>query len=266
MPSDMESPTADAAKVLVERTGPVTTIILNRAASRNAVDAETATLLHQAFLDFEADDAARVAVLWGRGASFCAGYDLKFLSEGGLADAPGDRGPMGPSRMFISKPVIAAIEGHAVAGGLELALLCDMRVASETAIFGVFCRRWGVPLIDGGTVRLPRVVGQGRALDMILTGRPVDAQEALAFGLANRVVPAGTARAAAEDLALAISRFPQTCMLSDRQSAHEQWACSESQALHNEAAFGEAARRAEAGVGAARFASGKGRGGTFDDL
>ncbi len=265
MQRDDETPTADA-KVLVERAGPVTTIILNRPDQRNAVGGETAALLHQAFLDFEADDDARVAVLWGKGSSFCAGYDLKALSDGGLADDPDARGPMGPSRMAVAKPVIAAVEGHAVAGGLELALLCDLRVASETAIFGVFCRRWGVPLIDGGTVRLPRVVGHGRALEMILTGRSVDAWEALAFGLANRVVPAGTARAEAEALALEISRFPQICMLSDRRSAYEQWSLPTADALRNEAALGAMARQGEAGVGAARFASGKGRGGTFEDL
>ena len=256
----------DAPKVLVERAGPVTTIVLNRPEQRNAVDEKTAALLYAAFVDFEADDAARVAVLCGTGRSFCSGYDLKALSQGGLGDAPDARGPMGPSRMAIGKPVIAAIEGHAVAGGLELALLCDIRVVAETAVFGVFCRRWGVPLIDGGTVRLPRVIGQGRALDMILTGRPVDAQEALSFGLANRVVPTGEARAVAEALALEISRFPQTCMRSDRKSAFEQWSLPEAEALRVEAALGATAREAEAEVGAARFAAGKGRGGDFADV
>ena len=254
------------AKVLVERVGPVTTIILNRPDQRNAVDGETAELLYQAFRDFEADDAARVAVLWGTGSSFCAGYDLKALSGSGLVDDPDARGPMGPSRMQVAKPVIAAVEGYAVAGGLELALLCDMRVASETAVFGVFCRRWGVPLIDGGTVRLARVVGHGRAMDLILTGRPVDAREALAFGLANRVVPTGSARAQAEALAQKIAHFPQTCMLSDRRSAQEQWSLAEPAALRNEAALGALARLQEAGVGATRFASGKGRGGTFEEI
>lgn len=254
------------AKVLVERMGSVTTIIINRPHQRNAVDGETAALLYRAFMDFEADDTARVAILCGAGSSFCAGYDLKALSDGGLADDPGARGPMGPSRMAVSKPVIAAVEGHAVAGGLELALLCDLRIASETAVFGVFCRRWGVPLIDGGTVRLPRIVGHGRAMEMILTGRAVDCWEALAFGLANRVVSPGCARAEAEALALEISRFPQTCMLSDRRSAQEQWSLSEAAALVNEAALGTTARVGEAGVGAARFASGKGRAGSFDDL
>lgn len=263
---DEQGRTMDMSKVIVERVGPVVSIILNRPQQRNAVDEETAALLHRAFVEFEADDEARVAVLSGAGQCFCAGYDLKALSQGGLADDPDARGPMGPSRMAVSKPVIAAIEGHAVAGGLELALLCDLRVAAETAIFGVFCRRWGVPLIDGGTVRLPRVVGQGRALDMILTGRPVDAREALSFGLANRVVPTGSARAAAEDLAHEIARFPQRCMLSDRQSAFEQWSLPTADALRLEAALGAIARDGEAEVGAARFASGKGRGGTFTDL
>jgi len=252
-------------KVLVERAGPVTTIILNRPEHRNAVDGETALLLRQAFADFDADESALVGVLCGTGNSFCAGYDLKYLTSNGLEDDPGDEGPMGPSRILMRKPVIAAVEGYAVAGGLELALLCDMRVASETAVFGVFCRRWGVPLIDGGTVRLPRVIGQGRALDMILTGRPVAAQEALDFGLANRVVPVGEARGAAEALALEISRFPQICMRSDRMSALEQWSLPIDSALRHEAKLGAAARNI-ADDGAARFASGKGRGGDFSEL
>lgn len=254
-----------APKVLVEIVGPVTTIVINRPEHRNAVDHETALMLRKAFQDFDADETALVAVLCGTGSSFCAGYDLKFLAANGLADIPDDEGPMGPSRMMVGKPVIAAVEGFAVAGGLELALLCDMRVASETAVFGVFCRRWGVPLIDGGTVRLPRVIGHGRALDMILTGRPVEAREALEFGLANRVVPPGEARAAAEALALEIARFPQVCMRSDRMSAHEQWSLSLEDALKNEAVLGTEARRIS-GDGAGRFASGKGRGGDFADL
>ncbi|KQS03608.1 enoyl-CoA hydratase [Sphingomonas sp. Leaf357] len=254
-----------APKVLVETVGPVTTIIINRPEHRNAVDGETALLLRQAFVDFDADDNASVAVLCGTGSSFCAGYDLKFLSLNGLEDDPGEEGPMGPSRMLVGKPVIAAVEGYAVAGGLELALLCDMRVASETAVFGVFCRRWGVPLIDGGTVRLPRVIGQGRALDMILTGRPVDAQEAMLFGLANRLVGAGEARHAAEELALEIARFPQVCMRSDRMSAQEQWSLPLGAALQHEAKLGAAARLI-AGDGATRFASGRGRGGDFSEL
>jgi len=252
-------------KVLIETVGPVTTICINRPDHRNAVDAETALLLRQAFVDFEADNHAHVAVLCGTGSSFCAGYDLKYLAANGLEDDPDDEGPMGPSRMLTSKPVIAAVEGYAVAGGLELALLCDMRVASETAVFGVFCRRWGVPLIDGGTVRLPRVIGHGRALDMILTGRPVDAHEALQFGLANRVVAPGDARREAEAIALEIARFPQVCLRSDRLSAHAQWALPLGEALKNEAALGGAARRI-ADDGAARFASGKGRGGDYSEI
>ncbi len=252
-------------KVLIETTGSVTAIILNRPEVRNAVDAETAIALRQAFMQFEADANASVAVLCGTGSSFCAGYDLKFLASAGLSDAPSDEGPMGPSRMMLSKPVIAAVEGYAVAGGLELALMCDMRVASETAVFGVFCRRWGVPLIDGGTVRLPRIIGQGRALDMILTGRAVDAQEALSFGLANRVVEAGSARATAEVLAQDIARFPEVCMRSDRRSAYEQWTMPLSEALSHEAELGGDARLI-AGEGAGRFASGMGRSGDYSQI
>jgi enoyl-CoA hydratase len=253
-------------KVLVERDGPVTTIILNRPERRNAVDAETASLLLAAFRDFESDEAASVAVLCGAGGCFCAGYDLKALAGGAVRYDPRGDGPMGPSRMQIAKPLIAAVEGHAVAGGLELALLCDLRIASQTAIFGVFCRRWGVPLVDGGTVRLPRIIGHGRALDMILTGRPVDAKEALAFGLANRVVPAGEARRAAEELAQELARFPQACMRSDRQSSYRQYGETIEAALGIEARLGEAAIGGEAIAGAARFAGGRGRGGDFGDL
>src|SRR5215471_6166666 len=198
--------------VRVERSGPVTTVVLSRPEVRNAVDRPTADELVAAFSAFDADDSALVAVLWGEGGTFCAGADLTAIADGrgNRLEADGD-GPMGPSRMALAKPVIAAIEGHAVAGGLELALWCDLRVVAESAVLGVFCRRWGVPLIDGGTVRLPRIIGLGRALDLILTGRPVAADEALAMGLANRVVPAGAARAAAEALALEIARFPQAC-------------------------------------------------------
>lgn len=257
--------TLASPKVLVEGLGPVTTITINRPEHRNAVDAETALLLRAAFVDFDADPDARVAVLCGADGNFCAGYDLKYLAENGLEDDPGGEGPMGPSRMLVNKPVIGAVEGYAVAGGLELALLCDMRVASETAVFGVFCRRWGVPLIDGGTVRLPRVVGHGRALDMILTGRPVAAAEALQFGLANRVVAAGEARRAAAAVAREIARFPQVCMRSDRLSAHAQWALPLDEALRQEATLGAAARLI-ADDGAARFASGKGRGGDYSEF
>jgi enoyl-CoA hydratase len=253
-------------KVIVERDGPVTTIIINRPLSRNAVDAETADLLSRAFTAFDMDESAAVAVLFGMGGSFCAGYDLKTLSNGGIHHAPDGAGPMGPTRMLLTKPVIAAIEGHAVAGGLELALFCDLRVASETAVFGVFCRRWGVPLIDGGTVRLPRIVGHGRALDMILTGRAVTAEEALSFGLANRLVPQGEARTAATELAHEIARFPQLCLRSDRLSSYEQWGESLGTALVHEGELGEPALRREAFKGATRFAEGKGRGGSFNRI
>ena len=261
-------------KVGVDRSGPVTVVTIQRPERRNAVDRETAQLLREAFAAFEADDDAAVAILCGADGHFCAGFDLKSLAEGGaeggardgIGHEPAGVGPMGPSRMLTSKPVIAAIEGHAVAGGLELALWCDLRVASRTAVFGVYCRRWGVPLIDGGTVRLPRIVGHGRALDMILTGRPVDAHEALAIGLANRVVPEGQARAAAIELALEISRFPQLCMRSDRQSAHDQWSLPLDAALAHEGRLGEVALQREGIAGAARFAGGKGRAGSFADF
>ena len=254
--------------VHVERNGPVTTVIIDRPEVRNAVDRATAEALRAAFAAFEADASARAAVLWGAHGAFCAGYDLKSLSgldPAGL-DEPAGEGPMGPSRMLLSKPVIAAVEGHAVAGGLELALWCDMRVVAEDAIFGVFCRRWGVPLIDGGTVRLPRLIGMSRALDMILTGRPVDAEEALAFGLANRVVPRGETRAAAEALAAEIARFPPRCLEADRRSAHLQWDLELAAALTAEAAGGQRPLMEEAVAGAGRFAGGKGRGGNFDEI
>jgi enoyl-CoA hydratase len=255
-------PEAAAETVLVEKAGPVTFVTINRPAQRNAVDPPTARLLRQAFADFETDSAAAVAVLSGTGTNFCAGADLKAVAQQ-IHYEPEGEGPMGPTRMFLSKPVIAAIEGHAVAGGLELALWCDLRVASTTAIFGVFCRRWGVPLVNGGTIRLPRLIGQSRALDMILTGRPVDAQEAHAFGLANRLVPAGEARREAEKLARDIARFPQTCLRADRLSAHLQWGQGIDEALRHEGRGGEATIRTEAVQGAARFAAGLGRGGDF---
>ena len=249
-----------------ERNGPVWTVVLSRPERRNAVDRPTAAALADAFRAFDADDEARVAVLWGEGGVFCAGADLKAVSEGkGNAVLPVEAdGPMGPSRMQLGKPVIAAVAGHAVAGGLELALWCDLRVAEQSAVFGVFCRRWGVPLIDGGTVRLPRVVGQGHALDMILTGRPVSAEEALRMGLANRVVPDGQARAAAEALAAEIARFPQQCMRADRRSAYEAFSLDESAALANELRHGLAViQSGETLAGAARFAAGAGRHGSF---
>src|SRR5271156_5997661 len=255
-----------------EREGFVTTVILDRPAVRNAVDRPTAEALANAFLAFERDSDAQVAVLWGSGGTFCAGADLKGVAEGrgNRTRAPGSGndydplasdGPMGPTRMTLSKPVIAAVSGHAVAGGLELALWCDLRVAEEDAVFGVFCRRWGVPLIDGGTIRLPRLIGQSRALDMILTGRPVGAAEAFAIGLANRVVPKGRARKAAEELAAQLAALPQQCMRSDRLSALHQWGLSESDALDVE--FASMHRvAAEARDGAGRFAAGAGRHGT----
>ena len=235
-------------KVLVEKDSPITTVIINRPERRNAVDDETAGLLRQAFTEFDADDEQAVAVFCGTGETFCAGYDLKTVSEGSLDNLyePEGDGAMGPSRMFLSKPVICAVEGYAVAGGLELSLLCDMRIASETAQFGVFCRRWGVPLVDGGTVRLPRLIGQSRALDMILTGRAVDAKEALEFGLANRVVPAGQARAEAEKIAREIAQFPQICMRTDRVSAYKQWDLDLPEALINEGREGLVPIRQEA--------------------
>ena len=254
-------------KVVVERDGPVTTVIINRPEVRNAVDNETAEGMVQAFAAFEADDAQQVAVLWGAGGGFCAGADLKQVASGERRQRwtlDGD-GPMGPSRMRLSKPVIAAVAGHAVAGGLELAIWCDMRVAEEGAVFGVYCRRWGVPLIDGGTVRLPRLIGQSHALDMILTGRAVDAQEALRMGLANRVVPNGEARRAAEALAHDLAKFPQMCMNLDRTSVYRQWDLPFEHAMKAEFAHGVAAVDAEGQSGAARFADGAGRSGSFSD-
>ncbi|MEU0580127.1 crotonase/enoyl-CoA hydratase family protein [Streptomyces griseoincarnatus] len=250
--------------VRTERRGAVTTVVLSRPGARNAVDGPTAAELADAFRAFEADDEARVAVLWGEGGTFCAGADLKALGteRANRVTEDGD-GPMGPTRLRLSKPVIAAVSGHAVAGGLELALWCDLRVAEEDSVFGVFCRRWGVPLIDGGTVRLPRLIGTSRAMDMILTGRPVPAAEAYAMGLANRVVPVGRARAEAEELAASLARFPQACLRSDRASVLEQEGLAEEEALAAELRHGSAVL-AESLEGAARFASGAGRHGAFD--
>jgi enoyl-CoA hydratase len=252
--------------VRIERSGPVFTVVMSRPERRNAVDGPTAVELAAAFRAFEADADARVAVLFGEGGVFCAGADLKAVAEGkGNQVRPEGDGPMGPTRMQLGKPVIAAVAGHAVAGGLELALWCDLRVAEESAVFGVFCRRWGVPLIDGGTVRLPRIVGQGNALDMILTGRPVGAEEALRMGLANRVVPDGRARPEAEALAVEIARFPQLCMRADRRSAYEAWSFDEAAAIQNEVRHGsEVLRSGESLAGAQRFAGGAGRHGSFE--
>ncbi|MFD1611280.1 crotonase/enoyl-CoA hydratase family protein [Sphingomonas tabacisoli] len=252
------------SKVLVERRDHVTVVTINRPERRNAVDAETASLLRAAFQAFDADDEVRVAVLTGAGGTFCAGYDLHSVAAAPPPYDAAGPGPMGPTRMLLSKPVVAAVEGHAVAGGLELALWCDLRVAAASAVFGVFCRRWGVPLIDGGTVRLPRIVGQARALDMILTGRPVDAEEALAMGLANRVAPAGEALNEALRLAETIASFPQMCMRADRLSAYRQWDSDIGDALRAEAVGGEAPLRAEGLAGASRFADGAGRAGRFE--
>ena len=259
------------AKVAIEKEGPITVVAIDRfAEARNAVDPETAVLLRDAFLAFDADSTQSVAILTGRDGTFCAGYDLKVAARPRSVDAPlydaKAPGPMGPTRHLLSKPVIGAGEGYAVGPGLELGLGWDMRVASEAAKFGVFCRRWGVPLVDGGTVRLPRLIGHSRALDMILTGREVGAREALEWGLANRVVPAGQALTAAIGLAQQLARFPQTCLRSDRRSSYEQWGLDVGQALVNEAERGLPALQAEARSGAARFADGKGRGGSFGDI
>lgn len=255
--------------VYTESHGAVLTIVINRPEKRNAVDRQTANALRQAFTEFEENEALKVAVLWGAGGNFCAGADLEAIGDPerrndieGTGTAPG---PMGPSRMALSKPVIAAVSGYAVAGGLELALMCDLRVAEESATFGVFCRRWGVPLIDGGTVRLPRIVGHGNAMDMILTGRPVDAEEAKTMGLANRVVADGEARPAAEALAAAIAGFPQKCLRADRLSAIHQWDMKLSEALAAEGAGGYPVVFEEAIEGAGRFASGAGRHGAFNN-
>jgi enoyl-CoA hydratase len=267
--------------VRIEQQDHVTTVIIDRIDARNAVDHATADLLTDAFLAFDADPDARVAVFWGAGGTFCAGYDLKYAAS--LADPETfrheftarldfpstgviPRGPMGPSRLALSKPVIAAVEGASVAGGMELALWCDMRVMAEDAYFGVYCRRWGIPLIDGGTVRLPRLVGAGRAMDIILTGRKVPAEEALRIGLAERLVPHGSARAAAEDLAREIARFPQAAVRADRRSAYESFGLGIREALAQEWAGGIDAFMLEGAAGATRFAQGRGRQGNFQDI
>ncbi|MCP2343053.1 crotonase/enoyl-CoA hydratase family protein [Actinomadura rupiterrae] len=252
--------------VRVERDGPVTTVILSRPDVRNAVDRPTADELAAAFRAFDADPDASVAVLWGEGGTFCAGADLKGIGDGraNRIEPDGD-GPMGPTRMRLTKPVIAAVAGHAVAGGLELALWCDLRVVEEDAVFGVFCRRWGVPLIDGGTFRLPRLIGTSRAMDMILTGRPVEAREAFDIGLANRLVPRGESRRAAEELAAQLARFPQPTLRGDRLSALECEGLDEDAAIATEYRHGLTGLDA-AVTGAARFAAGHGRHGDFSDI
>lgn len=247
--------------------GAVCTITLNRPDKRNAVDGPMAAEIRAAFIQFEENSALRVAIITGAGGHFCAGADLDAVNDPALRNAldpdGAGSGPMGPTRMALSKPLIAAVSGYAVAGGLELALLADLRVADEDAVFGVFCRRWGVPLIDGGTVRLPRIVGQGRALDMILTGRPVMAPEALAMGLVNRITPVGEALIAAQQLARLIASFPQKCMLTDRASVYDQWNLSLEQALRLEGARGVPIVFDEGEAGAAQFAQGSGRHGNF---
>ncbi len=264
---ERERPPEDV--VLTERRGAVLVVTLNRPHVRNAIDTPTAATLARAFRAFEADEALTVAVLTGSEGTFCSGADLNAVADG--AHAPevsedGD-GPLGVTRMLLTKLVLAAIEGHAVAGGLEVALWCDLRVAAEDAVFGVFNRRWGVPLIDGGTIRLPRLIGQSRALDLILTGRAVSGQEALTMGLVNRLTPHGEALTAALALAEDLARFPQRGLRSDRLSAYEQWSLGWEDAFHNEARHGmETLRSGEATEGARRFAAGHGRHGSANDI
>lgn len=252
--------------VVVERRDEVTVVTINRPEVRNAVDRPTAEALADAFRDFDADSSAAVAVLTGAAGTFCAGADLKQVAEGPAARVKlrdGD-GPMGPTMLLLDKPVIAAVEGHAVAGGLELAVWCDLRVAARDALFGVYCRRWGVPLIDGGTIRLPRLIGHSHALDLMLTGRGVSGDEALSMGLANRLTEPGGALDGAVELARQLAGFPQGCMRSDRRSSYEQWGLPLDDALARERALGlEVIRSGETQAGAARFASGEGRHGSF---
>ena len=256
-------------KVTVELRERITIVSIVRPEVRNAVDGDTARSLAAAFAAFDANPDSDIAVLYGEYGTFCAGADLKAIASasGGNALSPEGDGPMGPSRMLLGKPVIAAIAGHAVAGGLELALWCDMRVVERSAVMGVYCRRWGVPLIDGGTVRLPRLIGHSRAMDLILTGRAVDAEEALQMGLANRVVAEGEALQAALTLAEQLSRFPQNCLRSDRLSACEQWGMPLDDALRNEFKRGLTVIDSRETVeGATRFTSGKGRHGDFEEI
>lgn len=270
--------------VQIEKRGDITIVTLDRPDVRNAVNGTTARALAAAFAAFETDESQKVAVFHGAGGTFCAGADLKAMMSretpggerrdsnpmenpktGDDFDPLSTTGPMGPSRMLLSKPVIAAISGYAVAGGMELALWCDMRVVEEDAVMGIFCRRWGVPLVDGGTVRLPRLIGHSRALDLIMTGRPVGAEEALAMGLANRIAPKGGALDAAVQLASDIAKFPQTCMRNDRLSAYEQWDLAYPEAMANEFAYGGASLASpELREGVGGFVSGKGRGGNFE--
>lgn len=254
-------------KVLTERSGSVCTVIINRPEVRNAVDWETADLLTDAFRAFDSDDSLKVAVLWGAGGNFCAGADLKSISKGQMNRMDPDMskdGPMGPTRMRLSKPVIAAVSGYAVAGGLELSCWCDLRVVERDAVFGVFCRRFGVPLVDGGTQRLPRMIGMSRAMDMILTGRAVKAEEAFSMGLANRLVEPGTARREAENLAAQLAEFPQVCMRSDRQAVYCGFGKNIESAMEMEFRLGlEVVASGETVQGAGRFVQGSGRHGRF---
>ena len=249
--------------VTIKRIGFANVITLNRPEARNAVNPEAAAELKTAFLAGEAEADIRVHILTGADGNFSAGADLKAVASGAEFKTTA---PMGPSWLELTKPSIAAVEGHAVAGGLELAIMCDLRIAAQNAVFGVYCRRWGVPLVDGGTVRLPRLIGQSRAMDMILTGRAVGADEALSFGLANRVVPEGESLTAALKIAEEIAAFPQDCLRNDRASAMTQWAMPMDEALQNENVLGLKSLQAGAASGAARFASGKGRSGDFSDI
>lgn len=269
MSDDVNTNDAKQHPVLVERHGTTFVVTINRPEVKNAIDRPTASALAQAFREFDHDDTLAVAILSGSGGTFCSGFDLKAVADGARTlrvSAEGD-GPLGVTRMLLSKPVIAAVEGYAVAGGLEVALWCDLRVAAENAIFGVFNRRWGVPLVDGGTIRLPRLIGQSHALDLILTGRGVSGQEALIMGLANRLTPPGEALAAALALAEDLARFPQHGLRSDRLSVYEQWSLSWEEALSNETRRGlEVIRSGESTEGARRFAAGHGRHGSTTDL
>ncbi|MBO0766010.1 MAG: crotonase/enoyl-CoA hydratase family protein [Hyphomicrobiaceae bacterium] len=263
--------------VRIEKSGSVWTVIHSRPEARNAMDPTSADALLAAFEEFDADAEANVAVFWGEGGAFCAGWDLKTVSDLDLNDPVGalnfpkhggkpPRGPLGPSRLELSKPVIAAVEGPAVAGGMELAMWCDVRVMAESAYFGVYCRRWGVPLIDGGTVRLPRLVGMGKAMEIILTGRQVPAEEAYRIGLAEKIVPHGAARQAAEEMAHGIAHFPQACVRADRLSAYRAWGKPVRAGLESEWATSAGIVKAEGIRGATRFADGKGRHGDFRDI
>src|SRR5579884_179233 len=269
MSHDMSTNDHGQPTILAERRGSTLVVTINRPEVRNALDEPAASRLARTFREFDSDDALSVAVLTGSGGTFCSGFDLKAVADGTRTPRVSEEGdgPLGVTRMLLSKPVIAAVEGYAVAGGLEVALWCDLRVAAENAVFGVFNRRWGVPLVDGGTIRLPRLIGQSHALDMILSGRGVSGHEALMMGLANRLVPPGEALSAALALARDLARFPQNCMRSDRLSAYEQWSLSLEEALRNETLHGlEVMQSGEAQAGAQRFKEGRGRHGSQEDI